>query len=62
MKGKIVCVVVRENYRGKGIVYVPLLGGVSRVSQDTITRHGHCYRALMRHSSHLSRNRLNPEP
>lgn len=27
MKGKIMCVVVRENYREKGILYVPLLGG-----------------------------------
>lgn len=62
MKGKIVCVVVRENYQGKSILYVPLLGGVSRVSQDTRTRHGHCYRALVRHGSHLRRNRLNLEP
>lgn len=56
------CVVVRENYRGKGKLYVPLLGGLSRVSQDTRTRHGHCHRALVRHGSHLSRNRLNLEP
>ena len=62
MKGKIVCVVVRENYQGKSILYVPLLGGVSRVSQDTRTRHGPCYRALVRHDSHLSRNRLNLVP
>lgn len=56
------CVVVRENYRGKGKLYVPLLGGLSRVSQDTRTRHRHCHRALVRHGSHLSRNRLNLEP
>ena len=62
MKGKIVCVVVRENYQGKSILYVPLLGGVSRVSQDTRTRHGHCYMALVRHGSHFSRNSLHLEP
>lgn len=56
------CVVVRENYWGKGKLYVPLLGGLSRVSQDTRTRHRHCHRALVRHGSHLSRNRLNLEP
>lgn len=32
------------------------------MSQDTRAKHGHCHRALVRHGSHLSRNRLNLEP
>lgn len=61
MKGKIVCVVARENYQGDGTLHVPLLGGVSRVSQDTRTRNGHGYRALMRHGTNFIRKRLDLE-